>query len=433
MSRIIRLKAENIMRLVAFEYEPKENVIKITGKNGAGKTAVLDLMTMAFGGKKACPKMPIREGQDKGYVLAETEDYIVRRVFTEKDSYFEVHRQAGGKIKSPQALMDKLFGDIAADPLAWVRGDRTAAERRSQRATLLKLIGVDLDAMDEELQGYKDRAQICRREIDTVRPKASQFDATLPSEVPDLGDLVEQYQLAQENNSNIKGWEREMADIDAEMERIKAQLSSWNQRRNEVRAFLKKTQPADVEGLKERMDKAAQEQQRINNNNEYREAMKRLKALSEKLTAAVKGSEDVERRKHEALRAAKFPVKGLSVDDEGVVFEGLPLSQVNHAKQVEIGMAVQMSLKPDLKVMRIDGNGLGSEAMAAIQALANKHDFQVWMEIADETEQIGVVISEGRIKRVNGADVTDNLFPEADAMVDAPKRRKKTAKKRKST
>ena len=49
--RIIRLQAENIKRLQAVEIEPHGDVVKITGKNGAGKSSVLDSIWMALAGK----------------------------------------------------------------------------------------------------------------------------------------------------------------------------------------------------------------------------------------------------------------------------------------------------------------------------------------------------------------------------------------------
>jgi len=40
--KIISLVAENVKKLVAVEIKPDGNLVEITGKNGQGKTSVLD-------------------------------------------------------------------------------------------------------------------------------------------------------------------------------------------------------------------------------------------------------------------------------------------------------------------------------------------------------------------------------------------------------
>ena len=49
--KIIRLKAENVKRLHAVEITPEGEVVVVAGKNGAGKSSVLDAITYALAGK----------------------------------------------------------------------------------------------------------------------------------------------------------------------------------------------------------------------------------------------------------------------------------------------------------------------------------------------------------------------------------------------
>ena len=65
--RILRLAAENILRLVAVEISPDGNLVKITGKNGAGKSAVLNTIWLGLGGGEAQRQLPepIRHGQEQ--------------------------------------------------------------------------------------------------------------------------------------------------------------------------------------------------------------------------------------------------------------------------------------------------------------------------------------------------------------------------------
>ena len=53
--KIINLQASNIKKLTAIDITPKSDVIMITGENGAGKSSVLDCITMALKGGREIP------------------------------------------------------------------------------------------------------------------------------------------------------------------------------------------------------------------------------------------------------------------------------------------------------------------------------------------------------------------------------------------
>ena len=60
--KIISLTAENIKKLVVVEITPQGNLVEITGKNGAGKTSVLDAIWWALAGASHIQTKPNRTG-----------------------------------------------------------------------------------------------------------------------------------------------------------------------------------------------------------------------------------------------------------------------------------------------------------------------------------------------------------------------------------
>ena len=89
--RIVRLKAENVKRLKAVEITPEGEIVVIGGKNGAGKTSVLDSICYALGGKSVQPVKPVRNGEKKAVIVCEMDDLIVTRTITDwglADGYF---------------------------------------------------------------------------------------------------------------------------------------------------------------------------------------------------------------------------------------------------------------------------------------------------------------------------------------------------------
>lgn len=84
--KIINLKAENIKKIKAVDITPTDNTVVITGKNGQGKSSILDSILFALGGKDALkdtPK-PVRDGEDHASVEIDLGDYKVVRTWNEQ-------------------------------------------------------------------------------------------------------------------------------------------------------------------------------------------------------------------------------------------------------------------------------------------------------------------------------------------------------------
>ena len=61
--KINNLEIENVKRVKAVRLEPSQNGLTVIGgKNGQGKTSVLDAIAWALGGDKFKPSTPLREG-----------------------------------------------------------------------------------------------------------------------------------------------------------------------------------------------------------------------------------------------------------------------------------------------------------------------------------------------------------------------------------
>ena len=124
--KIISLEAENIKRLVAVEIHPDTNLVEITGKNGQGKTSVLDAIWWALGSQKVVQQKPVRDGQDNGFVRLDLGEYVVTRKFKAKDggeytTSITVENKEGARYQSPQEVLNGFVGQLTFDPLAFAR------------------------------------------------------------------------------------------------------------------------------------------------------------------------------------------------------------------------------------------------------------------------------------------------------------------------
>ncbi len=107
----------------------------------------------------------------------------------------------------------------------------------------------------------------------------------------------------------------------------------------------------------------------------------------------------IDKKKADALAKVKFPIDGLGFDDSGVTFYGVPFVQASAAEQLRVSAALAMATDPELRILQVrDGSLLDSDSMAVLEELAAEHDFQVWVEVVDESGSLGIVIEDGSVK-----------------------------------
>src|SRR5690349_11343820 len=133
--KVIQLSAENFKRISAIDITPEGTLITLGGKNGAGKSSVLDAIAVALGGASLVPEEPIRQGESEGTVTVDLGEFIVTRKFTREvvrdleseggtqygptRSTLVIKNREGLKYPSPQAMLDKLLGRLTFDPMAF--------------------------------------------------------------------------------------------------------------------------------------------------------------------------------------------------------------------------------------------------------------------------------------------------------------------------
>jgi hypothetical protein len=123
------------------------------------------------------------------------------------------------------------------------------------------------------------------------------------------------------------------------------------------------------------------------------------KQKAEKLTNDI---EKLDEEKLKLVSSAKFPIDGLTFGEGFITYNDLPLDQASDAEKLRVSMAMAMAMNPKLRVLRItDGSLLDSNSMKIIEEMASKNDYQVWIEMVDESGKIGIVIEDGAVIKNN--------------------------------
>jgi len=119
--RLVSVEAENVRKLttVAVRLDGEPGLFRVTGDNEEGKTTLLDIIAMLFGGAKAVKPDTIQMGKDGAWCRAELSNgYSIEKRFTAAapDGYLTVTTPDDAKPNAPQTLLDGWCGLIASIP-----------------------------------------------------------------------------------------------------------------------------------------------------------------------------------------------------------------------------------------------------------------------------------------------------------------------------
>lgn len=434
--KISAVSIQNFKRVKDVKITPDADraLILIGGKNGSGKSSTIDALTAAFGGKKALPADPVRHGADEAEIVIELDGGLtVRRVIDAGgESHLEV-RDELGSVKAPQSVLDKLVSGRFLDPLAFL-----AQPAKEQRAELMKLIK-DADriaTLDEKrARAFTKRTEVGRdltkakgelarlpevkpgepldvaeltaemKRIAEVEREASALASTAMSRVRDTQEAVER-RVA--NTHAIEKIEAQLAELRAKEEPLAAEVRRCeeaarkaNEARNEAKARLAKLLPRrdEIDVALARADKhnsevyaqRAQAERRV-------EVAATVEQLDKEVTDLSKVIETIDNRKAEILAAAKLPVDGLGIDDEGITLNGVPFSQSSGAERLRVALGLAIAAAPKLGDVWIrDGALLDEESLELVAQAAQAAGKRVWVERVGTRDPGVIVIQDGTV------------------------------------
>lgn len=417
MSKIVQLTASNVKRLSAVTIKPDGSTVVIGGRHGNGKSSVLDSIVYAITGTKSLPPQPLRRGTSKGYIDLDLGDLKIRRTFTRKGeadytTSLEVKRANGDKVASPQALLDTLCSSLAFDPLEFAR-----MKPKAQLEALKSLVNLDFTVLDQQrARIYAERTEVNRQ----TQQKKAELESTpaiegVPAAEVSISERLAALRKAEAaNKANadqrklLASKEMNLAAKLAEVKRLQEVLAAAQKEAEsheqavEAQSKIVEALPADIDldDLQKEVADAETINRHVRQNQKRAAIATAFHDLSDKGDELTRKIEEIDDRKAQLMREAKFPVDGLSFGNDGVLLNGLPLEQANTAAQIELSVAMGLALNPTLRVMLVrDGSSLFADetGLGLIAKLAEKHDAQVWIERASLGEECSVIIDDGHV------------------------------------
>lgn len=399
--KIINLKAENVKKIKAVDITPTDSTVVITGKNGQGKSSVLDSILFALGGKDALkntPK-PVREGEEEARIELDLGDYKVVRTFSSSGTTrLEVFSKDGAKYGSPQTLLDEIVGRIAFDPLAFAN-----MKPVEQRSVLLDVLGLtsDVELLQNAYRSKYELRTFVGRELKTAEGYVTtlQVPEVIPEAPVDTLAVSNELRQVQDQNRVLSEANEALLEAENDVKELEEQLVEAKAAVANAKKALKGKKAIDTTELEAKLANAGEINKAFEAGKNSNEAKLKVLAKREEQRKLTEEMDELLKKKDALITSAKLPIDGLNIDAEGVTFKGIPFSQLSSAEQLKVSLAIAMAMNPKLRVMRImDGSLLDTENMAVVKEMATAEDYQVWIERVEDNGQVGILIENGQVK-----------------------------------
>lgn len=364
--KINTLQIENIKRVKAVALNPAENGLTVIGgKNGQGKTSVLDAIAWALGGDRYRPSNPEREGSTlpPHIKLTLSNGLTVER--SGKNSALKVVDTTGKR--SGQQLLNEFVEQLAIDLPRFLQ-----ASNREKADTLLQVIGVgdrihELEAKERDVY---NRRRMIGQDADRKRKYADElpFYPAAPKELVSALDLIRQQQdiLARNGENQRKRMranqiEHEYGKAAAHVSLLKSQLAAAQKQLTQLEADLEIAQKDALDLQDESTEAVEHSLQEIEQINiQVRANCDREKAEQDaayyaqqyqELTAEL---EDIRHDKYALLNSAELPLPGLSVEDSELTYNGKKWDCMSGADQLIAATAVVRAVNPKCGFVLLD-------------------------------------------------------------------------------
>lgn len=421
--RLVGLLVRNVLRIRALRMSITRTgeIVRFEGDNKTGKSSTLKSIEMLAAGADAIPPEPIHDDLGRGEIIGRLASSIGTLVVTrrfdrgKKTSQLTVHIEGQRKaLSSPQTVMTALFGDST-------QFQNMGPEM--QRQVLAEIVGFNPSMIDKRASEVFEERRVINRDV--ARLKA-EYDATkhyddAPEKEVSVAEMMRELKLRQEHNAEgakleqlhsvaanmLTQKEKELEDLLARVEELKAKVEHARESKAESLKALASFEPQDEEELRKTIEdadslnaKVRENQKRAQKSAEYTKAQEKSESMTSELDQLA-----AKKRKMLAEAASKMPVDGLGFNEEGLItFDGKPFSQAGNSAEKLVSCAVTMELNKDkpMKVLLVDdAEGMDRKTKRKLAELCEKKGFQLFMAqvMSDAGPSDGaLVIEDGELK-----------------------------------
>lgn len=364
--KINQLEIENVKRVKAVQLQPDLNGLTVIGgKNGQGKTSILDSIAWCLGGDKFRPSHPQRKGSviPPHLKIELSNGLIVER--KGNNSSLKVIDPNGNK--GGQQLLNEFVEQLALNlPKFMQQSNKEKAE------TLLKIIGVGdrlYELETEEQRIYNQRhtiGQIADQKAKHAKEMVFYTDA--PKDFISVSDLIRQQQEILARNGKNQEYRRDAENLKQRYMVLEKEINTTREHLNELMSqqtsLAKALETADKTVAQLHDESTAELEKNIADieaiNDKVRSNFEREKAQMDaedyknqydNLTEQIEG---VRKEKQDLLNGADLPLEGLSVENGELTYNGFRWDNMSGAEQLKVATAIVRKVNPNCGFVLLD-------------------------------------------------------------------------------
>lgn len=389
--KINTLEFENVKRIKAVSLEPSQNGLTIIGgKNGQGKTSVIDAICWALGGEKYRPSKAQREGAllPPNLKVTLSNGIVVER--KGKNSSLKVTDSCGNK--SGQQLLNSFIDTFALDIPQFMN-----CTNKEKANILLRIIGVEeklAELEHKEIETYNRR-----HAIGQIADQKSKYAAemTFYENVPQIpitaSELISQQQEILARNGENQRKRQLKAQYDYELEQARQKLDEakkiFAQAQSNAIMASKSAENLIDESTAE-LEKSIAEIDIINTkiraNLDKENAEKEAKEYKEQYDILSNELDDIRKEKYDLLHGADLPLDNLSVEGGELTYKNQKWDNMSGSEQLRVATAIVRQLNPECGFVLLDKlEQMDTDTLS---------DFGLWLE-SEGLQAIATRVSTG--------------------------------------
>ena len=409
--KIASLTTENVKRVKSVHIEPSPNGLTIIGgNNNNGKTSILDAIAWALGGNKYRPSKAQREGSvvPPTINLKLSNGLIVER--KGKNSDLKVTDPTGNK--AGQNLLDSFVEELAINLPKFIN-----SSDKEKANTLLEIIGVGQQLYELECQ-EKEKYNM-RRSIGQIADQKEKFAKEQPfyPEAPktlvSITDLITQQQdILAKNGENQR--KRDMTDqlhrqatqLMAEIERQEATLANLKEQYQSVlrdydvaQKTSEELEDESTEELEESIANIEAINIKVRANLDREKAEQDATEYRAQYSSLTTEIESLRKQRMDLLQNADLPLKGLSVEDGELLYNGQRWDNMSGSQQLMVSTAIVRKLKPECGFVLIDKlEQMDMQTLNEFGAWLEQEGLQAIATRVSTGDECSIIIEDGYVK-----------------------------------